>query len=48
MKLKFKLSVATVALGAAFAGSAMADTKAAMMAMAATKPLVLSAAMQGK
>jgi cytochrome c len=33
MKLKFKLSVATVALGAAFAGSAMADTKAAMMAM---------------
>ena len=33
MKLKFKLSVAVVALGAAFAGSAMADTKAAMMAM---------------
>jgi S-disulfanyl-L-cysteine oxidoreductase SoxD len=33
MKLKFQLSVAAVALGAAFAGSAMADTKAAMMAM---------------
>ncbi len=33
MKLKFKLSVAAVALGAVFAGSAMADTKAAMMAM---------------
>ena len=33
MKLKFKLSVAAFALGAVFAGSAMADTKAAMMAM---------------
>jgi cytochrome c len=33
MKLTFKLSVAAVALGAVFAGSAMADTKAAMMAM---------------
>lgn len=33
MKLKFQLSVAALALGAVFAGSAMADTKAAMMAM---------------
>jgi S-disulfanyl-L-cysteine oxidoreductase SoxD len=33
MKLKFKLSFAAIALSAVFAGSAMADTKAAMMAM---------------
>lgn len=33
MKLTFKLSVVTLVLGATFAGSALADTKAAMMAM---------------
>ena len=33
MKLKLQLSVAAIALGATFAGTALADTKAAMMAM---------------
>ncbi len=33
MKLTFKLSVATLVLGAAFAGNAVADTKAALMAV---------------